>query len=477
MAPNIVCVSIDSLRGDFCSFVESDEGTTPFLSELSNNAMVYESAITPSIWTLPVHTSIFTGHFPPEHGILTGNEKLGDHPTFAEQLQDASYTTKAFYSNGWLDTADILRGFRTDQNSQSPNQSDTTIKNKMSNEIESISPRLKKAVKKGYSYYNESRPREAYDLYNMWQSSETSLVGKDTDGERDIDTAITEATNITEPFCWFIHLNEAHWQYKPPNPYHTAFTDRSIPALVKNTVYWQNRVYGSRPNRLKTVAGEISPPAREVETFRNLYRGGIRYCDSLVQKLVESLKSADVWDNTIFILFGDHGDSFGENGVFGHHFSMDESLIRVPLLIRDPTGQISSGRVSKPVSLVDIYPTVLSLADADIPENSGFDLTKETRDEAFSYYDISKHDYYTNDYGVSKDDLPPPTQHIVWRSQSEKAIHYPISDEYHTVGKNKKQLRNLLQEHKAGFNLLETGENELSEDVRDRLEKIGYLQE
>lgn len=477
MAPNIVCVSIDSLRGDFCSFIESDEETTPFLSKLSNNAMVYESAITPSIWTLPVHTSIFTGHFPPEHGVLTGNEGLGDHPTFTEQLQDANYTTKAFYSNGWLDTADILRGFDTSWSSQPSSQSEETVKKKVSNGIKSVSPRLQEAVVKSYSYYEGSRAREAYDLYNLWRSSETSLTGKDTDGERDVNSAIAEVKNITEPFCWFLHLNEAHWPYKPPNPHQTAFTDRSTPALIKNAVYWQNRVYGSRPNRLKTVADEISPPAREVETFRNLYRGGIRYCDSLVQKLVESLKSAGVWDDTVFILFGDHGDSFGENGVFGHHFSMDESLIRVPLLIRDPTGQISSGRVSKPVSLVDIYPTVLSLADADIPENSGFDLTKETRDEAFSYYDISKHDYYTNDYGVSKDDLPPPIQHIVWRSQSEKAIHYPISDEYHIVGANEKELRNLLQEHKAGFNLLENSENELSKNVRDRLEKIGYLQE
>jgi hypothetical protein len=332
-------------------------------------------------------------------------------------------------------------------------------------------------VKEIYSYYEQSRPREAYDIYKTWQSSNADPVGKDTNGERDVDTAIAEIKNVREPFCCFLHLNEAHWRYKPPNPFHTAFTDRSIPALIKNIVYWQNRVYGSRPNRLKTIANDINPPAREVETFQNLYRGGIRYCDNLVRKLVESLKSNDIWDNTVFILFGDHGDSFGEEGVFGHHFSMDESLIRVPLLIRDPTGQISAGRVFKPVSLVDIYPTVLSLADADIPENSGFDLSRGTRDEVFSYYDISTHDYYTNDYGVSKDNLPPSIQHIVWRSQSEKVIHYPISDDYYAVGKNKKELQGLLQEHKSRFNRIKSGENNLSEDVQERLKEIGYLQE
>lgn len=483
MPPNIICISIDSLRADFCSFLEPNERTTPFLSRLSNDATVYDSAITPSTWTLPVHASIFTGLFPPEHGVTTGSEELGDHATFAEQLRDANYTTKAFYTNGWLDAADILRGFDTNPSSDqssarsSDPSADPTIKKRILNKIETVSPRLQEAVADLYYYYWETRVGEANSLYSQWRVPETSQTGKDTNGEYDVDTAVAETTDIDEPFCWFLHLNEAHWQYKPPNPHHAAFTDRSTPALVQNAAYWQDRVYGSRTNRLKTTAGDITPPAREVETFRNLYRGGIRYCDSLVQKVVEGLKSADVWEDTVLILFGDHGDSFGENGVFGHHFSMDESLIRVPLLIRDPTGQISADRVSDPVSLVDIYPTILELANADIPDNSGYDLSQSSRDEAFSYYDISKQSYYTNDYGVSKEDLPPPIQHTVWRSNSERLTYFPTIDEYRAVGNNKSELRGLLQEHKANFNRITTGSDELSQDVQKRLKEMGYLKE
>jgi arylsulfatase A-like enzyme len=464
--PNIVCVSIDSLRADFCSFIDNEEQTTPFLSRLSENATVYESAITPSIWTLPVHTSIFTGLFPPEHNILTGNEKLGNHPTFAEQLEDNNYTTKAFYSNGWLDTGDILRGF--DTNPRPDLSSGLSVKEYVSDKIGTLSPKTQKIIADIYS---------AYDLYTRWELSETSPTRKGTNGQNDTDAAVDEISDTTEPFCLFLHLNEAHWKYKPPNPHHRAFTTRSTPAIIKNAVYWQNRVYGTRPNRLKTIAGDITPPEREVETFQNLYRGGIRYCDSLVEKLVEGLKSAGVWDDTIFILFGDHGDSFGERGIFGHHFSMDESIIRVPLLIRDPTGNISSGRVSKPVSLVDIYPTILSLAKANIPDNSGIDLSTDTRDEAFSYYDVSDHDFYTNDYGIKKQELPSPIQYTVWRSQSERLTYYPISDTYRAIGDNESELRDRLQEHKAGFTELETNSHELSKDVQKRLEDIGYLKE
>lgn len=483
MPPNIICVSIDSVRAESCSFLDAEKRTTPFLSRLSESSTVYESAITPSLWTLPVHTSIFTGLFPPEHGVVTGSERLGNQPTFAEQLHEAGYTTEAFYSNGWLDTADILRGFQSSNRGpekKSGQSSTPTIKRRISNRIKSISPKLQGVVENTYTHYNQNRVKEACTLYRRWRLAETESSGRSATGNNAaIDTAIAraETNEIEEPFCWFTHLGGAHWPYKPPSPHHAIFTDRSVPELVKNAVYWQERVYGSGTNRLRAIVGEIDPPATETETFLNLYRGGIRYCDTLIRRLVESLKSAGVWDDTVFIVFGDHGDAFGEMGVFGHHFSMDESLIRVPLLIRDPTSRIPPDRVSEPVSLLDIYPTVLRLVGADVPENSGVDLSRGTRSEAFSYYNISEYDFYTTDYGVNKKDLPPPIQHTVWRSSSERLTHFPGSDDCHVIGDNERELWELLNEHRSGFKRLEAGSREIERGVQERLRHMGYLKE
>lgn len=468
MKPNVLCVSIDSLRGDYCSFLDSERETTPFLANVSKQSTIYESAITPSTWTLPVHTSIFSGLFPPEHGVITGGEVLGDQPTFAEVLRESDYQTRAFYQNAWLDTGGIIRGFETSSDDDS--SEGDSLKARFADAVGSVSPTIEKFLEQGY---------DGQMLYREWANEDDDWTGKERPGENDVDSALEQVEELTEPFCWFVHLNDAHWQYEPPKPHHKAFTDRSALSLTKNIVYWQERVYGSRTSRLETISGAFEPPNTEVQTFRDLYQGAIRYCDALIEKLVRGLQSAGVWDETVLIVFGDHGDSFGENDVFGHHFTTDESVIRVPLLIRDPTQQLQNGHVSDPVSLVDLYPTILDLAGVDVPDNSGIELTEGTRSEAYTYYDISDHEYYTQapDRGVSKDDLPAPTQHVVWRSADDRLTHYPQSNEYEVRGDRREELQNRLEDHRNGLTKVATGGQNLSGDVERRLEDMGYLKE
>lgn len=481
MNPNVVCVSIDSLRADYVSFINHREETTPFLSSLGSESTVYESAISPSIWTLPVHTSVFTGLFPPEHGIETGEEVLGKHPTFAEQLRSAGYTTRAFYDNAWLDTSDILRGFNKDS-TDTQTSSEESLKSKIGDRLEMVSPALLDTAKTAYRAQRSlldtvGTAKHTTNIYRKWRRMEPQEDIKDTKGQAKISQALSEIGDIKRPFCWFLHFEDAHWKYGPPSPYHNMFTDRSTAGLVNNYVRWQEKVYGTREGRLKTITGEIEPPTDEVDTFRNLYRGCIKYCDHLINQLVDGFKEAGVWDETIFILFGDHGDSFGENGVYGHHFSTDESLIHVPLLIRDPTGAVSPGRVSEPVSLTDIYPTVLKLADVNPPDCSGVDLSDETRVESYTYYNISNHDYYTNasDHSVSQKDLPPATQQVIWRSDSERVTYYPNEDEYDEVGSDSEELRERLHKHTENLSTIDSGDREMNSAVEERLEEMGYL--
>lgn len=70
-----------------------------------------------------------------------------------------------------------------------------------------------------------------------------------------------------------------------------------------------------------------------------MYRGTIRYADTLVERIIESLKSEGLYKNTVVVVFGDHGDDIGENGMFSHAFSMTDAVLRVPLIVVDPTGR------------------------------------------------------------------------------------------------------------------------------------------
>jgi arylsulfatase A-like enzyme len=95
-SPNVLCVSLDSLRRDHAPFVTGEETTpplTPFLDEFATDA------------------TTFTGLYPPEHGVLDRGYTLGDHPTFAELLADAGYETGFATRNDWVTFGDILEGF------------------------------------------------------------------------------------------------------------------------------------------------------------------------------------------------------------------------------------------------------------------------------------------------------------------------------------------------------------------------------
>jgi len=167
--PNVVCVSVDSLRADFCSFDDGDARTTPFLRSVTPEATVFESAISPSIWTLPVHTSVFTGLYPPEHGVTSEGRVLGDHPTFAELLAEEGYSTAAFFQNSWLRLSGTLRGFPvSDINDGNP-----PLRAKVGEAIGSLSPTAESVVQSAYY---------AQKLYRHWRTPGGDASGIDSGG-------------------------------------------------------------------------------------------------------------------------------------------------------------------------------------------------------------------------------------------------------------------------------------------------------
>jgi arylsulfatase A-like enzyme len=312
-----------------------------------------------------------------------------------------------------------------------------------------------------------------------WQSVDLFKSRSDKGGRKTVDRAISATASVDEPFCWFVHLNDAHWKYAPPNPHHSTFSDRSELSLLYNYAFWQSRVYGSRSNRLKVTAGDVVPPEREVETFKNLYRGGIQYCDTLIQELVNGLKSKGVWEDTILIVFGDHGDGFGEDGIFGHHFSVHDSVIKVPLLIRDPTGRLENKRITSPTSLVDIYPTILGFVGESAQAPNAIDLAQNRREFAYTYYDISNQDYYTDapKKGIPFERLPPAKQYVIYGGEKQKGIQYPDQKEFVEINDSSDYLEERLNSHTDGLIQVQTEDGSLPTNVERQLEDLGYLKE
>nr|WP_197092898.1 sulfatase [Haloferax gibbonsii] len=466
--PNIVCISIDSARADFSALHDPGASPMPFLSSLASEATVFEQAISPSVFTLPVHTSVFTGLFPLEHGIFWEGNALGDHPTFAELLADNGYETTAFYNNSWLDTGNILRGFETKNNQNTHKSSDKSKLAEFGEKLQSVSNSAFSLAENAYSFQ---------DALRRWiRHSNPNYV--DQGGAETLQNVKSHPDTGDDPFCWFIHFNDAHFSggYSAPHPYHKSYTDRSLIGLAYNQSVWNRRIYGSRLAKREVIAGNIQPPHREVETFKNLYLGCLEYCDELVKGVVDELKARGEWDDTILVVFGDHGDSFGERGVFGHHCSVDDSLIRVPLLIRDPDDRLHESNTYGPVSLIDIYSTILEMVGISHPETKSQDLTRGSHERAFvHYHDKGTETLPDTELARLSDDLPPQRMYAAWESSESKIIWYPDEDEYEIQGPRGDQLKDILHDHMEGLSEIEPANQGIDRDTRSRLQDMGYL--
>jgi arylsulfatase A-like enzyme/Flp pilus assembly protein TadD len=121
----------------------------------------------------------------------------------------------------------------------------------------------------------------------------------------------------TERSFLFVHYYDPHIPYEPPDPFRSAFAD-------------------------------------------DLYAGEIAYTDHCIGQLVDRLKEWGLYDRTLIILVGDHGEMLGEHGEQTHSYFIYQAGIKVPFIVRLPGGG-EPAVVEEPVGLIDIVPTVLGL--------------------------------------------------------------------------------------------------------------------
>ena len=128
-----------------------------------------------------------------------------------------------------------------------------------------------------------------------------------------------------EKFFLFVHYYDPHLPYDPPEPYATQFAN-------------------------------------------DPYSGEIAFTDHCIGRVVETLKELGMYDSTLLIIVGDHGEMLGEHGEKEHLFFIYEAALKVPLLVKMPGGSREPVRVEQTVGLIDVVPTVCSLLNIDIPD-------------------------------------------------------------------------------------------------------------
>jgi arylsulfatase A-like enzyme/tetratricopeptide (TPR) repeat protein len=139
-----------------------------------------------------------------------------------------------------------------------------------------------------------------------------------------------------EKMFMFIHFYDPHRSYNPPDPYKTMF-------------------YGSPP-----------PEPNSLEHLQAHYAGELAYTDDCIGRVIDTLKKLEVYDSTLIIVTGDHGEMFYQHGEVTHGYFIYQGNVRVPLVIKVP-GQPEPLRIKNTVGIVDIVPTICSLLNIETP--------------------------------------------------------------------------------------------------------------
>jgi arylsulfatase A-like enzyme len=110
--------------------------------------------------------------------------------------------------------------------------------------------------------------------------------------------------------------------------------------------------------------------SKNIKVLSKAYDGCIKAVDQeLIKVIVEKLKITGLYDKTIIVITADHGEAFGEHGIYGHGYLLYDEFIHIPLIIKAPYAK-GGHRVKELAQSVDIMPTVLDLAGIVIPHQA-----------------------------------------------------------------------------------------------------------
>jgi arylsulfatase A-like enzyme len=164
-------------------------------------------------------------------------------------------------------------------------------------------------------------------------------------------------------------FSRPHSQYDPPAPYDAWYDPEDVPPPIR-TPDEDFLPPELREAPLRYDWDRLSPA--RIARARQHYFGQITHIDHQIGRFLAVLRWKGLWDNTLVIFTSDHGDMMGDHGLFfkSHFF---EGSGRVPLILRAPRGwegAIPAQRYGKPVSLVDVLPTLVSAAGGRVSDRA-----------------------------------------------------------------------------------------------------------
>jgi arylsulfatase A-like enzyme len=318
--PNVLLISIDSLRADRLGSYGNLNARTPTLDRLANEGVRFARTYSPRNNTTPAHATIFSGAYPSTHGLWRLNldwvlnlESGGDGlirpgvATLAEVLASRGYATAALF-NFW-----------------------------------SFQP-LYSGLDRGFQ------------SYGMVTGSQAAPADVTTDHAlRWLDGYTAARLPGSRPFFLWVHYEDPHFPYTPPSPFDQV-TAVPCPECLEASLLWLERIH----------RGE-SLTESESELLQRFYDAEIAFVDHELARLLAHLEHSGLDQETLIVVTADHGEGFGEYGTWLHAQDLSDPELHVPWIMRFPE-MLPAGRTVQMVSsLADVMPTMLDILGLPLP--------------------------------------------------------------------------------------------------------------
>ncbi len=316
--PDIILITIDTLRADRLGVYGYASARTPNMDALGDAGVIFANATVPLPRTTPGLASLLTGLSPEEHGSREVWERMDvdKGSRLAEVLSNAGYVTLGLSANSAAGSKQGLAvGF------------DKFL---------------------DYKVIKKKRKRDDADVMT--------------------DEALTmmEKVDPEAPVFLWVHYVDPHWRYNPSKKRYPDQPKGPRCRAIQKQIKAHELSLGNLISNANGIAEEI------LDECSALYDAEIGFVDQEVGRLIEGLQELERWDDSLVVLTSDHGENMGEDGMyFAHGPSLADGSLRVPLIMAGPT--IPSGRYDGGVAIIeDVMPTLLELigiAPENRPEN------------------------------------------------------------------------------------------------------------
>jgi arylsulfatase A-like enzyme len=341
---HIILYVLDSLRADHLSCFDYHRTTSPNIDLIAKDGVVFKRCYSTSTWTRPVAASILSGTYPAINGVQ-GRSDYFDSSIFRlpEFLQFHEFQTACISAIGNVSTT---FGFS-----------------------------------RGFDYFCDLYKEP--DLIKTREKSSGLAEGLEDDVDAEVIFPLAEDINSfflpwletkkqknTFSLLWSI---QTHEPYQPPQEYN-RFIDPN----------YDGRFAGHR-DMIRRVRTE-----EDRRNLIDLYDGEILYNDACIGTIVRYLKENNLYEDTLFVILADHGESLGEHGIYSHGHLPYEQVARVPLIIKFPKNEYAGKSINRLTSLMDLFPSIIEYLNIHLSE----EISEYIRGK--SIFQLIRDDYYQN---------------------------------------------------------------------------------